>query len=70
MKNDKTLEDIVEEELEKQGLTEFTVINDADPNTTFTVTAKDVNEAHRLALQEMGWWIAKSKHPRLKIVGL
>lgn len=59
MERNKTLEDIVEEELEEQGLTEFTVINDADPNTTFTVIAKDVNEAHRLALQEMGWWIAE-----------
>ena len=38
----------------------FTVINDADPNETFEVSAKDVNEAQYLALTELGWWISES----------
>ena len=43
----------------KSNLKSFTVINDADPNTTFEVMAKDVNEAQYLALIELGWFVAQ-----------
>ena len=37
----------------------FPVINDYDPNDRFEIKAKDASEAAYLALEKLGWWIAK-----------
>ena len=43
----------------KAKLQTFPVINDYDANDRFEVEAKNAGEAAYLALEKLGWWIAK-----------
>lgn len=51
------VEEVLKEEVEK----EFTVINDEDGNDSFTVKAKDANDAAFKALEALGYWISKGE---------
>lgn len=41
-------------------LKEYLIVNDFDGNDSFTVKAKDLQEAYYKALEELGWWVSKS----------
>ena len=43
----------------KPKLRTFHVINDFDANDRFEVKAENAQDAAHLALEKLGWWIAK-----------